>query len=128
MLARLVEMEARFRRHWAQHQGQPTDAELFGDLRAIAADLAASRKDAARQRLMKIERRVQMERAARHLQRGGAHPAQILQHFLSFRRELIRRDDMIDQSPSRSGARTKLRAGEDHRSGAQYAVFHSIEA
>ncbi len=57
ILARLVETEARFRRHWADHRGQATDAELFSDLRAIAADLAANRKDSARQRLVHVVRR-----------------------------------------------------------------------
>jgi N-acetylglucosaminyl-diphospho-decaprenol L-rhamnosyltransferase len=64
VLAGMIELEARFRRHWAQRQGDAPGAELFADLRAIAADLRCGRADRARQRLGHIVHRQELRRAS----------------------------------------------------------------
>ena len=60
----MIEMEARFRRHLAQRQGDTAAAEVFADLRCIAADLGSGRADAARQRLTQTVRSQEQWRAS----------------------------------------------------------------
>jgi N-acetylglucosaminyl-diphospho-decaprenol L-rhamnosyltransferase len=64
VLGKLVQWEARVRQCWARRREDPATAELFGHLRAIAADLVTGRLSAARQRLYGLVRREEQRRAA----------------------------------------------------------------
>jgi GT2 family glycosyltransferase len=64
MLAGIVEVEARVRRHWANQQGDTVAAHLFSKLHAIARDLGRGRLDAARKCLVQIVRREEQRRAS----------------------------------------------------------------
>jgi GT2 family glycosyltransferase len=57
LLAGIVEVEARVRRHWALRQSDTATADLFSQLRAIAGELGRGRLAAARQRLFQVVRR-----------------------------------------------------------------------
>jgi GT2 family glycosyltransferase len=64
VLTGLVSMEARWRRHWSQRQGDRTSAELFARLCEIAGDMARGRADRARSSLNAIVRREEQRRVA----------------------------------------------------------------
>jgi GT2 family glycosyltransferase len=64
ILSRIVECEARFRKHFASAARDWRAAEHFADLRLIAADLGQRRFSAARQRLDQVVRREERRRAS----------------------------------------------------------------
>jgi GT2 family glycosyltransferase len=57
LLAGVVELEARFRRHWAVRDRDRDTAQVFGTLGRIAADLRRARQLKARRRLERLVRR-----------------------------------------------------------------------
>jgi GT2 family glycosyltransferase len=63
ILAGVIELEAWLRVRWAKHIGNPTTADHFTQLRAIARDFGRGAIDAARQRLEGIVRRQERQRA-----------------------------------------------------------------
>jgi N-acetylglucosaminyl-diphospho-decaprenol L-rhamnosyltransferase len=64
LMAGLVELEARLRRHWARRKQDEIAASLFDQLRAMAADVRKGHLDAARQRLDRTVRREERKRAS----------------------------------------------------------------
>ncbi len=64
LLARLIHCEAWLRGYLANRQGNAGAAELFTELRAIAAELAHGRPDAARKRLHRVVHREERRRAS----------------------------------------------------------------
>jgi N-acetylglucosaminyl-diphospho-decaprenol L-rhamnosyltransferase len=63
LLAQLVQWEARLRQYWASRRKDGATANLFGQLRTIAADLGLGRLGAARRRLRHVVRREEQRRA-----------------------------------------------------------------
>jgi GT2 family glycosyltransferase len=64
VLAGLIELECLFRRHRAQCKGQSAATRLFAQMRDIAADMRRGLFHAARQRLERVVRHHERERAA----------------------------------------------------------------
>jgi GT2 family glycosyltransferase len=65
LLAGLVQLEARLRQWWTSCQGDGQAAALFGELQAIAADLASQRLVSARRRLNQVVRQEEERLAGR---------------------------------------------------------------
>ncbi|HXG10382.1 MAG TPA: glycosyltransferase family 2 protein [Gemmataceae bacterium] len=65
VLAGIVRIEARLRQWWTGWRGDERAAALFGELRAIAADLAGRRRTAARRRLNRVVRQEEERLAGR---------------------------------------------------------------
>jgi N-acetylglucosaminyl-diphospho-decaprenol L-rhamnosyltransferase len=63
LLANLVQWEARLRQYGAGRRNDQAAANLFGQLRVIAADLGRGRLNAARRRLHRVVRRQEQQRA-----------------------------------------------------------------